>query len=256
MSIPPTSIGASFLDLPAELRIQIYSYILPAIPLDKPFDLMLFFPLCHNPSTLPALTHHRGFILSCTQIFFEFEAAWCAATNALLAALTQDTLLHTTQTPIRKYSDANHLAVRVEYDTTIESSIRAYYSQQALRQLVQCVYSLTLRPDEAFPPHDGTLRGFFLSPQRLLLYDLEQKATPWKETRIDYWDMALYIGPEQSPYQFTRDEVGRSSSREMLAAVGLDSTLEDLKRFRKTLELNGRAAIEFRAICCAELGLP
>lgn len=68
------------LTLPAELRIKIY-------------ETMIYGAL--GPSSLGTLDYGRGLVLSCKQIYFEFELEWCKAMKTISAVITQDTIFYT-----------------------------------------------------------------------------------------------------------------------------------------------------------------
>ena len=235
----------SFLSLPAELRIQIYNYLLPT---DFHGDIIEY--ILHVPdeqfSTLPILTEHFGFILSCKQIYSEFEAEWCTATNKLLDSLTQGTVLHPTH--VAKYSDISPLEVSVTYDPTLDGflELKTCSSRKAMPLLAKCAHSLTLTLDNTFPPHDGTLRRFYMSPQHRLLREFEH--TIATQSRIDYWDMTLLVRPTRTPCTYKRVSEGESLAWKIWEEVGYDGTLEALREFWKPLVEDGKVAMEFGAI--------
>ena len=232
--------GPCFLSIPAELRVQVYKYAL--------YDAA-------GTSTLPTLEHHRGFVLSCKQIYSEFESEWCKSTNALLAVVTQNTIL--LPTPFSKFRDTLNLLVLMKHDL-IKSDDSQVNSKNIMPQLVRCARSLTIIPDTVFPPLDGTLRGLFKSPQYASLRMLEKELLQTFSI-TDYWVPALYCTKSTKPpieipdlTHLTRLENQDKACRLGLVIwllVGKDGTMEELREFRGALRSSRIVAMYFGFLC-------
>lgn len=257
----------NLLTLPAELRFQIYEWLLPAQLVDDPkqsyydtFDYALLnvdlgidgeCPL--KGSNLPTPDRYRHFFLTCKQIYHEFEVEWCIAINKLFTTLTRGTPL--TPLSITKYSDLAHVSFQLTHKALphpASMTQRRYYAT-AMHLFLRFTSSIVVTPDNTFPPHDGTVSGFFLSPQYVQLQVIEFNTHfPGDiDSRIDYWDSALHIVPWRTPSLNVRQNPGEPCGYDIAMKIGPNGTLEALREFRKDLAENEVVDREFRCVFLA-----
>jgi hypothetical protein len=163
-----------FLELPPELRIQVYGHILEDV-----FQ-------CPIP---PRLERNRGLVLSCMQIKHEIEEEYVKAFNSRIQSLTTGSGIR--PLPVTGFLDSMHLRIFVS------AGWESAATDAALQAIFPIVQYFTMRPNSSFAQLNGTVTDFFGSEQLECFMYLRDRIGGL----VDYWTPQLRVRrPNLAPW--------------------------------------------------------
>jgi hypothetical protein len=139
MSCPTQTEG--FLALPTELQPEVYKYILAGVAGDP------------SPRELAP---YAGLLLSCKEIYANFEYERVKTLNIFLQALLANT--RSRILPIKNFHDAAHICIICSSLSSPMSSSKPYL---AVEKLANTLRRFTVRLGDTFEVHNGSVYGFF-----------------------------------------------------------------------------------------------